>query len=87
MTVIDPIPAAIECCPTHGLRHFLPGSISEVFAKLERNLSQPFPGIELVGSAGSFGNQAALDTVVAEICETEPHVVWCVFGARRRTSW
>jgi N-acetylglucosaminyldiphosphoundecaprenol N-acetyl-beta-D-mannosaminyltransferase len=58
-----------------------------VLAKLKRNLLERFPGVRLVGSAGPFGDQTALDAVVAEICETEPHVVWCAFGAPKQELW
>jgi N-acetylglucosaminyldiphosphoundecaprenol N-acetyl-beta-D-mannosaminyltransferase len=81
------MPAVIERGPTYGHRHFLLGSISGVFATLERNLRQRFPGIELVGSLGRFGDQAVLDAVVAQIRETEPHVVWCAFGAPKQELW
>jgi N-acetylglucosaminyldiphosphoundecaprenol N-acetyl-beta-D-mannosaminyltransferase len=84
---IDLMPAVIERGITRGLRHYLLGSTPEVLAKLERSLLERFPGVRLVGSAGPFGNQAALDAVVAQICETEPHVVWCAFGAPKQELW
>jgi N-acetylglucosaminyldiphosphoundecaprenol N-acetyl-beta-D-mannosaminyltransferase len=79
--------AVIERGIACGLRHYLVGSTPEVLAKLERNLFERFPGVRLVGSAGPFGNQAALDSVVAQIRETEPHVVWCAFGAPKQELW
>ena len=84
---IDLMPAVIERGIAHGLRHYLLGSTPEVLAKLERNLRDRLPGIKLVGSAGPFGNEATLDSVVAQICETEPHVVWCAFGAPKQELW
>jgi len=79
--------AVIERGIAHGLRHYFVGSTPEVLAKLERNLPERFPGVRLVGSAGPFGNEATLDSVVAHICEAEPHVVWCAFGAPKQEFW
>ena len=84
---IDLMPAVIERGTAHGLRHYLVGSTPEVLGKLERKLLERFPGMRLVGSAGPFGNEATLDSVVAQICETEPHVVWCAFGAPKQELW
>lgn len=81
------MPAVIERGIAHGLRHYLVGSTPEVLTKLERNLRQRFPGIELVGSLGPFGDQAALDGVVPKILETDPHVVWCAFGTPKQELW
>lgn len=79
--------AVIERGIARELRHYLVGSTPEVLGKLERNLLERFPGMRLVGSAGPFGNEATLDSVVAQICETEPHVVWCAFGAPKQELW
>lgn len=79
--------AVIERGIARELRHYLVGSTPEVLGKLERKLLERFPGMRLVGSAGPFGNEATLDSVVAQICETEPHVVWCAFGAPKQELW
>ena len=79
--------AVIERGIAHGLRHYFVGSTPEVLARLERNLPERFPGMRLVGSASPFGDRAALDSVVAQICESEPHVVWCAFGAPKQELW
>lgn len=84
---VDLMPAVIERGITHGLRHYLLGSTPEVLANLEHNLRARFPGIELIGSAGPFGDQAALDAVVPQIRETDPHVVWCALGAPKQELW
>jgi N-acetylglucosaminyldiphosphoundecaprenol N-acetyl-beta-D-mannosaminyltransferase len=79
--------AVIERGIARELRHYFVGSTPYVLNKLERNLLRRFPGIQLVGSAGPFGNEATLDSVVVQICETEPHVVWCAFGAPKQELW
>ena len=79
--------AVIERGIAHELRHYLAGSTPEVLTRLERSLLERFPGVRLVGSAGPFGNEAALDAVVAQISETKPHVVWCAFGAPKQELW
>jgi len=84
---IDLMPAVIERGIARGMRHYLLGSTEEVLVKLERHLLGRFPGIRLVGSAGPFGDQAALDAVVPKILETDPHVVWCAFGAPKQELW
>jgi N-acetylglucosaminyldiphosphoundecaprenol N-acetyl-beta-D-mannosaminyltransferase len=84
---IDLMPAVIERGVARGIRHYLLGSTEEVRARLERNLLERFPDIELVGSAGPFGDQAALDAVVPQIREVEPHIVWCAFGAPKQELW
>ena len=84
---IDLMPEVIERGIARGIRHYLLGSTEEVLAKLERNLRERYPGVELVGSAGPFGDQAALDAVVPQIRETNPHVVWCAFGAPKQELW
>ncbi|MGD0272859.1 MAG: WecB/TagA/CpsF family glycosyltransferase [Gaiellaceae bacterium] len=84
---IDLMPAVIERGIARGMRHYLLGSTEEVLVKLERSLLGRFPGIELVGSLGPFGDQAALDAVVPQIRETDPHIVWCAFGAPKQELW
>lgn len=87
ITGMELMSAVIAHGIAHGLRHYFVGSTPEVLAKLERNLPERFPGVRLVGSAGPFGDRAALDSVVAQICESEPHVVWCAFGAPKQELW
>jgi len=84
---VDLMPAVIERGIAHGLRHYLLGSTPEVLANLGHNLRARFPGIELVGSAGPFGDEATLDAVTPMIRETKPHVVWCAFGAPKQELW
>ena len=84
---VDLMPAVIERGIARGLRHYLLGSTEDVLAKLERNLRERFQDIELVGSAGPFGDQATLDAVAPKIRETKPHVIWCAFGAPKQELW
>ncbi len=84
---IDLMPAVIERGIARGMRHYLLGSTPEVLAKLEQKLRERFPDIRLVGSAGPFGDQGALDAVVPQIRAADPHVVWCAFGAPKQELW
>jgi N-acetylglucosaminyldiphosphoundecaprenol N-acetyl-beta-D-mannosaminyltransferase len=84
---VDLMAAVIERGIVFGLRHYLLGSTTKVLADLERNLRARFPEVELVGSAGPFGDQATLDAVTSAIRELKPHVVWCAFGAPKQELW
>jgi N-acetylglucosaminyldiphosphoundecaprenol N-acetyl-beta-D-mannosaminyltransferase len=69
------------------LRHYLYGSTPEVIARLEANLRQRYPGVELVGvESGPFRalHQAEELELARRITDAGADVVWVGLGTPRQ---
>jgi N-acetylglucosaminyldiphosphoundecaprenol N-acetyl-beta-D-mannosaminyltransferase len=72
-----------------NLRHFLLGSTSQVLDQLQANLERHHPGIAIVGSYSPSRSEIEGDVqgLVSRVGSSDPHIVWCAFGAPRQEIW
>ena len=88
MGVIDPVQAVIERGPTHGPRRSPLGSISAGVREARAESPPALPwhrAGRISGAVRRLGG--ARRRVVAQVCETEPYVVRCAFGAPKQELW
>src|SRR5271163_1572365 len=73
-----------------GYRHFLYGGTPSVVGRLERRLSDLFPGIQIVGRISPpfrVLTEAEDDRIVGDIKGTRPHIVWVGLSTPKQERW
>jgi N-acetylglucosaminyldiphosphoundecaprenol N-acetyl-beta-D-mannosaminyltransferase len=86
----DLMPLVIDRGRGHGLRHYLFGATPAVLERLKANLTERFPGAQIVGSASPpfrAMNAPEEREAVAAIAATSPHIVWVGLGTPKQDLW
>lgn len=83
----DLMPAVFDRGRVHGLRHALFGSTSTVVDELARRIQDRFPGVEIVTTHAPGRGEENDESLLRRLAATQPHVIWCAFGAPRQELW
>ncbi len=86
----DLMPKIFEISKEHGYRHFFYGSSEDTLRKLESNLHERYPYLNIVGMY-SPPYRALTDEEDAEIInrinESAPDFIWVALGAPKQENW
>ena len=86
----DLMPKIFEISKEHGYRHFFYGSSEDTLRKLECNLHERYPYLNIVGMY-SPPYRALTDEedakIINRINESEPDFIWVALGAPKQENW
>lgn len=83
----DLMPAVVGQGRAVGLRHALYGSTPTVVAALASRLRHRFPGVEIVATHAPAPGEEDNESLISQVAESGPHVVWCALGAPKQELW
>jgi N-acetylglucosaminyldiphosphoundecaprenol N-acetyl-beta-D-mannosaminyltransferase len=70
-----------------NIRHFLFGATPEVLSRLEANLLEYCPGVQIVGTYAPPRAEEDAPTSLRPIANARPHIVWTALGAPKQEIW
>lgn len=86
----DLMPKIFEVSKEYGYRHFFYGSSEETLKKLERNLHERYPYLNIVGMY-SPPYRALTDEedieIIKKINDCRPDFIWVALGAPKQENW
>ncbi len=84
----DLLPELCEVARSEGFTVFLLGAAPGVAARMQRNLTDTYPGLKIVGERhGYFDHDDDSNTVIDQINALKPNIVLVAFGAPRQEKW